>query len=168
MDQKNRFSAETVLQLQQSLDEIPPYQKTELTKQQTVRTLSPQIFALRSKGYSLTAVAAMLSERGVPVSVAALRTYLRRVREEAGNEQPRTQTKRKRDARVDTRAPEQQPPIRHSPSHHGETPPVRKPVQPGAPLVSAIAGQRAPAPATRPAPELRPSVFAVRPDSEKL
>jgi hypothetical protein len=67
MDQKNKFAAETVLKLQQSLAEIPPYQATELSKQQTVRTLSPQIFALRSKGYSWTAVAAMLSERGVPV-----------------------------------------------------------------------------------------------------
>jgi|CZKU01.1.fsa_nt_gi thioredoxin reductase len=92
MDPKNKFAAETVRQLQQSLDGVAPYQETELSKQRAIRTLSPQIFALRSKGYSWTAVAAMLSERGVPVSVAALRTYLRRVREEAANEAPRTPT----------------------------------------------------------------------------
>jgi hypothetical protein len=93
MDPKNKFAAETVWQLQQSLDAVAPYQETELSKQQAIRTLSPQIFALRSKGYSWTAVATMLSEHGVPVSVAALRTYLRRVREEVANETPRTQPK---------------------------------------------------------------------------
>jgi hypothetical protein len=45
MDPKNTFTAETVLQLQQSLNDVPPYQVTELTKQQTIRTLSPQILA---------------------------------------------------------------------------------------------------------------------------
>ena len=58
----------------------------------------------------------MLSEQGVPVSVAALRTYLRRVREEAASEAPRTPTKRLRDARADPRQPERPPPVAPSPS----------------------------------------------------
>ncbi len=85
MDPKNKFAAETVQQLQQSLDQVAPYQPTELSKQQAIRALAPQIEALRAKGYGWAAVAAMLSEHGVPVSVAALRTYLRRVREDAAN-----------------------------------------------------------------------------------
>ncbi|HEY5146239.1 MAG TPA: hypothetical protein VII82_05710 [Polyangiaceae bacterium] len=149
MDHKNKFAAETVLQLQQSLDKVPPHQATELSKQQTIRTLSPQIFALRSKGYSWTAVAAMLSERGVPVSVAALRTYLRRVREEAANEAPQTPTKRLRDGRADTRQPERPPPIAPSPSPSSETPPARKPPQPGGAAASAVAAQHATVPGTR-------------------
>jgi hypothetical protein len=168
MDHKNKFDAETVLQLQQSLDEVPPYQATELSKQQTVRTLSPQIFSLRSKGYSWTAVAAMLSERGVPVSVAALRTYLRRVREDAANEKPRTPTKRLRDVRVDTCQPKQAPPIVHAPMHKGETPPAKKPLQPGAPPASAGAVPPAPAPGTRREQEPRLSTFAVRSDKEEI
>jgi hypothetical protein len=168
MDHKNKFTADTVLELQQSLDEVPPYQVTELSKQQTIRTLSPQIFALRSKGYSWTAVAAMISERGVPVSVAALRTYLRRVREEAADEKPRAQTKRLRDVRADTRQPERVPPIMHSPSHNGETPPARKPLQPSAVPASAIAAQHAPVPGTRREQEPRRSTFAVRPDKEDI
>jgi hypothetical protein len=147
MDPKNKFAAETVFQLQQSLDNVAPYQETELSKQQAIRTLSPQIFALRSKGYSWTAVAAMLSERGVPVSVAALRTYLRRVREEAANEAPRA--KRSRDGRTDTRRPERPPPILRSPTQSGETPPARKPQQPGAPPASPLPAQHATAPGTR-------------------
>src|SRR5258708_4782391 len=100
MDPKNKFAAETVQQLQQSLDAVAPYQATELSKQQAIRALAPQIHALRSKGYSWTAVAAMLSGHGVPVSVAALRTYLRRVREGAADEAPRTPARRLRDARA--------------------------------------------------------------------
>ncbi len=45
-----------------------PYEGTELSKRQAIRMLSPLILALRSKGYGWTAVAAMLSEHGVPVS----------------------------------------------------------------------------------------------------
>ncbi len=150
MDPKNKFAAETVRQLQQSLAEVAPYQATELSKQQAIRVLSPQIFALRSKGYSWTAVAAMLSERGVPVSLAALRTYLRRVREEAANEAPRTSTKRLRDARADTRQPEPPPPVLPTLSQSGETPPARKPPQPGAPPALAVTVPHATRPGTWP------------------
>lgn len=145
MDPKNKFTAETVRQLQQSLDEIAPYEATELSKQQTIRTLPPQIVALRSKGYSWTAVAAMLSERGVPVSVAALRTYLRRVREEAATDAPPTAAKRLRDRGADARPPERPPPIVPSPSKSGETSPASKPQPPGAPP----APQHATVPGTR-------------------
>jgi hypothetical protein len=149
MDHKNKFAAETVLQLQQSLNNVGPYQETELSKQQAIRALSPQILALRSKGYSWTAVAAMLSERGVPVSVAALRTYLRRVRAEAANEARRTPAKRSRDGRTDARGPERPPPILRSPSQSGETPPARKPPQSGVPPASPLPAQHATAPGTR-------------------
>jgi hypothetical protein len=168
MDHRNKFAAETVRQLQQSLDEVAPYQATELSKQQAIRALSPQIFALRSKGYSWTAVAAMLSERGVPVSVAALRTYLRRVREEAANEAPRTPTKRSRDGRADTRQPERPLPILPSPSQSGETPPAKKPPQPGAAAALAVAAQHTTFPGTRREQEPRRSTFAARPDTDKI
>jgi hypothetical protein len=168
MDQKNKFAAETVRQLQQSLDQVAPYQATELSKQQAIRTLSPQIFALRSKGYSWTAVAAMLSEHGVPVSVAALRTYLRRVREEAANEKPRTPPKRLRDARADARQPERPRPLAPSPPPVGETPSPRKPPQPGAAAASAVAAQHATVPGTRREPEPRRSTFEVKPDTDDI
>ena len=168
MDAKNKFTAETVQQLQQSLCEVPPYKPTELSKQQTLRTLSPQIFALRSKGYSWTAVAALLSERGLVVSVAALRTHLRRVREEAANEKPRTRTKRPRDVRAEpTQA--QRPPVNVHPSAPtGETPPARKPLEPGAAPASAVAGPNGSVPGTRREQEPRRSAFVVRPDTKDI
>jgi hypothetical protein len=168
MDHKNKFAAETVLKLQQSLAEVAPYVATELSKQQTIRTLSPQIFALRSKGYSWTAVAEMLSERGMPVSVAALRTYLRRVREEAANEKPRTQAKRLRDVRADAPHAQRVPPNMQLPSQTGETPPARKPVEPVAAAASAVAGPNASVPGTRREPEPRRSAFVVRPDTKDI
>ena len=168
MDPKNKFAAETVRQLQQSLDAVAPYQETELSKQQAIRKLSPQIFALRSKGYSWTAVAAMLSEHGVPVSVAALRTYLRRVREEAANETPRNPTMRFRDARADARQPERSLPIAPSPQPVRETPSARKPPQPGAGAASAVAAQHATVPGIRREPEPRRSTFEVKPDTDDI
>jgi hypothetical protein len=168
MDHKNKFAAEKVQQLQQSLDAVAPYQATEVSKQQAIRTLSPQILALRSKGYSWTAVAAMLSEHGVPVSVAALRTYLRRVREEAVSEAPRASTKRLRDARADVRQPERPLPIAPSPAPVGETPPAGKPPQPGAGAASAVAALHPTVPGTRRDPELRRSTFEVKPESDDI
>ncbi len=168
MDPKNKFAAETVRQLQQSLDAVAPHQETELSKQQAIRTLSPQIFALRSKGYSWTAVAAMLSERGVPVSVAALRTYLRRVREEAASEVAPTPTKRLRDTRADARHPERPLPKAPTPARVDETPPARKPPQPGTGAASAAAAQHATVPGTRREPDPRRSTFEVKPDTDDI
>ncbi len=168
MDPKNKFAAETVHKLQQSLAEVAPYQATELSKQQAIRALSPQILSLRAKGYGWTAVAAMLSEHGVPVSVAALRTYLRRVREEAASEAPRSPTKRLRDARVDTRQPERPPPLAPSPAPVSQTPLARKPPQPGAGAVSAAATQHGTVPGTRREPEPRRSTFEVPPGKDDI
>jgi hypothetical protein len=166
MDHKNKFAAETVRQLQQSLDEVAPYQATELSKQQTICALSPQILALRSKGYSWTAVAAMLSERGVPVSVAALRTYLRRVREEPVHGARRTTGKLSRDGRAAARPPD--PPTPPLPSPRGETPPASKPQSPGATPASAVATQHANSAAPRREQDPRRSAFSPRPDTHDL
>jgi hypothetical protein len=169
MDPKNKFTAETVRQLQHSLDEVAPYQATELSKQQAIRALSPQIVALREKGYSWTAVAAMLSERGVPVSVAALRTYLRRVREEAPADAPPTAAKRLRDRRADTRLPERAPPIEPLPSQTRETSPASNPQQHGAAPSPAVAAPHATAAAAaRREREPRRGTFVPPPDTDDI
>ncbi len=175
MGHKNRFAADTIQQLQQSLAEVAPYQATDLSKQQAIRTLSPQILALRAKGYSWTAVAAMLSERGVPVSVAALRTYLRRLREEAANDGQRTTAKRSRDGRAVARPPEPPPPIAPATPPSREAAPASKPQPPGAAPPSAVAAQHATvaaqhatAAAPRREQEPRRSTFAVRPDTDDI
>jgi hypothetical protein len=168
MDPKNKFTAEAVQQLQQSLGEVPAYRPTELSKQQTLRALSPQILALRSKGYSWTAVAAMLSERGLPVSVAALRTHLRRVREETANERPRSPTKRLRDVRGDAHQSQLPPPIASAPAPNGETRSAASGPLPNAPTASTAGVQHATTPGPRREPEPRRSTFVVRPDTKDI
>jgi hypothetical protein len=159
MDGKNKFAAETVHKLQQSLDDVAPYQASELSKQQAIRALSPQILSLRGKGYSWTAVATMLSEHGVPVSVAALRTYLRRVREAAADEAPRTPARRLRGARADAAAAS---PLAPSPTRLGETTSA-KPAQPGAAAESPVAARPATMQGIRREPEPRRSAAEVKP-----
>jgi len=124
--------------------------------------------SLRAKGYSWTAVAAMLSERGVPVSVAALRTYLRRVREDAAEDAPRSPPKRSRDVRGNAPTAERRPPIAPLPSQPDETPPVRRPLPPVATPAPAPAAPRAPVPMTPRDPESGRAAFAVRPDTKDL
>jgi hypothetical protein len=167
MDHKNKFAAESIQQLQHSLEDVAPHQATELSKQQAVRALSPQIVALRGKGYSWTAVAAMLSERGVPISVAALRTYLRRVRKEAESEAPRAAAKRSRDVRAVAHTPEP-PAIAAAPSPS----PVAKPAtKVGTPEGTAATTGAAPPSAPvvpRREQELRRGAVVVRPDREDI
>ena len=111
----------------------------------------------------------MLSERGVPVSVAALRTYLRRVREEAVDEkQHRPPTKRSRDARLDTRQPERPPASAPPPSPNGEKPPAGKPRQPVAAAASAVAAQQATVLGTQREQDPRRTTFVVRPDRDVI
>ncbi len=167
MDAKDKFDAETVRKLQRVLDEVAPYQATELSKQEAIGMLSPQIVALRSKGYSWMAVAAMLSEHGMPVSVAALRTYLRRVREESAREAPRGAAKRMRDGRASARPPEP-PPMVASPSQRREVAPASKTQAPGASPASAVSVQHGIAAAPRREQESSRSAFAVRPDTKDL
>ena len=168
MDQKNRFTAETVRQVQQALDEVTPYQATELSKQQAIRALSPQIFALRSKGYSLMSIAAMLSEHGVPVSVAALRTYLRRVHDEATDEEPWIKAKRSRQGRVVAPPPEPPLPNVPTPSQAREALAATSPQQDASAPASGAAARRETAPASGRTQEPRRSAFTVRPDGRDI
>jgi hypothetical protein len=168
MEHKNKFTADAIRQLQQSLEEVAPYQATELSKQQAICALSPQILDLRAKGYSWTAVAALLSERGVPVSVAALRTYLRRVREEAANEVPRTSAKRVREGRPVARSREPPPPIASSPTQSRKGSPADKPQPSGTAPASTAAAQHATAPAPQREQEPRRSTFVPRTDTNDI
>jgi hypothetical protein len=168
MNRTYRFGADALPQLQQSLDEIPPCPSTELSKQQMIRALSPQIFALRSKGYSWTAVATMLSERGVPVSVAALRTYLRRVREEATHEKERTPQKRSRDARENAARTQPTPLPTPVASNKNNTPLITAP-SPAVPSAASpgVTSSRSNPETPKESPPRRSS-FSVRPDTENI
>jgi hypothetical protein len=168
MDRRNRFAAETVRKVQQSLEEVPPYEATELTKQQTIRALAPHILALRAKGYGWTAVAAMLSERGVPVSAAALRTYLRRVPEGTLERREHTSERRPRDARGRIAQPELRAPRAEASAQTSEATSQTAPMPSGAAAKPPIVTQPAAAPPARREGPMRRDMFVARPDTEDI
>jgi hypothetical protein len=167
MENKNRFAAEKVRQLREALSQVAPYQATEVSKQQAIRTLAPKIMGLRSKGYSWSAVAAMLSEQGVPVSVAALRTYLRRVREESAGGAPRTPARRSREGRTVATPPEPTSVVT-SPSQARPSLLVSKPQPAATAPASVVAAQRATPAAPKREPEPSRSAFVPRPDTDDI
>jgi hypothetical protein len=63
-------------QLQRYVAELPPCQPEEMTTREAVGMALPQIHAMQSKGYSLDAIAKILSEIGIEVTAAALKRYV--------------------------------------------------------------------------------------------
>jgi len=70
--------------IQRELQDAPECPVEEVSKVRAVRLLAPQICAMQSKGYSLVAIAAMLSERGLAVTAPALKSYLNVAKEDTG------------------------------------------------------------------------------------
>ncbi len=167
MDSKKRYGAEAIRTLQQSLEAVAPYQATELSKQQAVRALLPQIETLRAKGYSWASVAAMLSEHGIPVSVAALRTYLRRAREEAPKGGSPAAARRSRTTRAVAPQPEPAPATAASPSQGRAVAPASKPQPSNTAPAPMVAPQRA-TPAGPRQQEPPRSGFVPRPDTDDI
>jgi len=52
--------------IQRELQDAPECPVEEVSKIRAVRLLAPQICAMQSKGYSLAAIAAMLSDKALP------------------------------------------------------------------------------------------------------
>jgi hypothetical protein len=76
MNPKKPIEISAIQKAQEALEALPPYEPKELTKAKAIGTLMTQIRAAQSKGYSLDAIARMLSERGIPITTSALRATL--------------------------------------------------------------------------------------------
>jgi hypothetical protein len=72
--------------IQRELQDAPECPVEEVSKIRAVRLLAPQICAMQSKGYSLAAIAAMLSDKGLTVTAAALKSYLNVAKEAQATE----------------------------------------------------------------------------------
>jgi len=72
----------TVDNLRRKLDELPPQEnvKHEVSKQEAVSLLADEITALQARGYAIDEIAQLLSNNGLPLSVATLKSYLSRAR----------------------------------------------------------------------------------------
>ena len=95
---RRKISASELHNIARALDALPPHRDTSVSKQKAIALLAPELHAMRSKGYSWSAIAALLTNNGVPVSAVALQSYLWRARVADGTERPAS--RRKRRARV--------------------------------------------------------------------
>jgi hypothetical protein len=80
MQAKTKIRLEAIEQVQRALEALPEYRAEEVTKTKAIRILITQIRATQSKGYSLEAIGKVLSERGIPITAAALRAYVSEAR----------------------------------------------------------------------------------------
>ena len=71
-------------QIQRELQNAPECPVEEVSKVRAVRLLAPQILAMQSKGYSLVVIASMLTDKGIPVTAPALKSYLNQAKEDTG------------------------------------------------------------------------------------
>ena len=68
---------EVIEELRRDFALAPECREEEVTNAAAVRMLAPQIYEMRSKGYSLVAIANLLSQRGIDISTVTLQSYLR-------------------------------------------------------------------------------------------
>jgi hypothetical protein len=71
-----KVRADALNRLQRYVAELPPCQPEEMTTREAVGMALPQIHAMQSKGYSLDAIAKILSEIGIEVTAAGLKRYV--------------------------------------------------------------------------------------------
>jgi hypothetical protein len=98
MNPRKTIELKAIQKAQEALEALPPYEPKELTKAQAIGALMTHIRAAQSKGYSLDAIARMLSERGVPITTSALRATM-------SDAKPGSARKRKRKTRSAALAP---------------------------------------------------------------
>jgi hypothetical protein len=76
MNPKKPIEINAIQKAQEALEALQPYEPKELTKAKAIGALMTQIRGAQSKGYSLDAIARILSERGIPITTSALRATL--------------------------------------------------------------------------------------------
>jgi hypothetical protein len=76
MSKQMRFPLSEVTKLQADLERLPDAPPRELSRREAIVRLRPQIEALQSKGYTLVAIAAVLTEKGFPITEEALKKGL--------------------------------------------------------------------------------------------
>ena len=75
MTAKPKIRVDLIEQAHRALDALPQHQPQEFTKAQAIQKLMGPIRAVQAKGYSLTAIAKVVSDIGIPITPGALRLY---------------------------------------------------------------------------------------------
>jgi hypothetical protein len=88
------YKAEILEQLRKKLRELPEHTPEGLSKTEIVRSLAAEIDELQKRGYSMRAIAEIISSEGVPITTVTLKGYLGRLKPPSR----RSKRKRRRDA----------------------------------------------------------------------
>jgi hypothetical protein len=94
MNARTKIQVESIEQAQRTLEALLDYRPEQLTKAQAIHILLEQIRVAQSKGYSLAAIAKLLTERGIAVSTGALRAYVSEANADAGGKKQKPKSKR--------------------------------------------------------------------------
>lgn len=98
MAERVHVDASAVEAVRQALRDAPPVQPAQMTRRQAVEAMRREVVALRKRGYSWEKVAQLMSDAGIVISAATLKSYMRPPRKTA---QPQPQQS----------APEPAPPL---------------------------------------------------------
>jgi hypothetical protein len=88
------YKAEILEQLRKKLRELPEHRPEGLSKTEIVRSLAAEIDELQKRGYSMRAIAEIISSEGVPITTVTLKGYLGRLKPLSR----RSKRRRRRDA----------------------------------------------------------------------
>jgi hypothetical protein len=144
--QPRKVRVADIERLRRTMENVPEHRAEEVTTAQAIRMLSSQILSMQAKGYGLPAIAELLSDNGLAVTAATLKTYLSEAR--AGGRKIRRKAKTRRP--VGAEAAETDPTTGSKPAV--ETHVAAGDVAPGARVVTKAAPATTPAVTTPPAP----------------
>jgi hypothetical protein len=74
--QARKVRVADIERLRHTMQRVPEHRTEEVTTAEAVRMLAPEIRAMRSKGYDLSAIAELLSDNGLALTPNTLKTYL--------------------------------------------------------------------------------------------
>src|SRR5580658_5409393 len=76
-----RIPNSTIEELKQMFEDASEHHVREVNKVQAITMLLPQIEVMLNKGYTVSEIASMLSEKGIVVTPITLRAYLGKLKE---------------------------------------------------------------------------------------
>jgi len=121
--QHAKISTSEVEKISKKLDAIEAPSDSALSKQKAIAVLAPKLHAMRSKGYTWSAISAWLKDNGLDVTSVALQGYLRRARLDA--KKNRAAVGRKAGAQKPADAASSAPPPTTTPTRRAMRPPGR-------------------------------------------
>ena len=162
---QHNIAMATIKDIQRHLEDSPARESSEVSKVQALRLLAPQILLMQSKGYSAAHIAGLLSEKGVVVTAATLKSHLSRFKsaeaQEALRAKPAKRTSRETSLPA-TSSRAVAPPAPTAPATVATT------VPPPAPTKEATEPAKRPAGTTAQESVPRRSGFTVRPDTKDI